>query len=548
MNLYRHKHKIIGDERRFAMFMDKEFENVSISGDKEVYALHGVWSNKKFLCDFHEGEVDEVCTATTRYKLFFWAAVLLAVIGIYGRFNEQLIIRDLCLPAGSVLTALHFHSFFRSHDNPSFFHAQNEITEIISSPYLVRTEVAVSPTTILSMLLAFVCLQPWLFPVENIFMWLAVPNVLIIAVAGVKGEVDQVTARVLVLATITNAIVATALANMTIYSQQGAYADQNEFARSLIGSLEFGFPELRDMILDIYDQALTDPVVTSLLMNILILSLLFSLGKSVFTSLNSSSVDTKPPMFEDNTYLRYTISLILLLNITLFFAIPLSQFLNNPVGPEFSTVQFVAFYAPALIFIFLWSVFSLYSIINERRTLLAYRDSGNIDSDREGTDLVVSDLDDRRAVAVDLIGREKFVLIDSQLYDSLNSDQVDAIYHHELYHVQQEPRGYKILSQIPFIGYVFALFLINPADIYEREIRADRRAAKRMGPTTVKKTLEEVDQETTLKSKSKNEGLRQSQWWQFIKILWRIPLYTMYRPPKEDRIARLEALIESNSE
>ncbi|MDB2275530.1 hypothetical protein PM022_13485 [Halorubrum ezzemoulense] len=549
MRLYKHRHKIVGDKRRLGVFFAEEFEITNNNSNKQEYRASGKLSNKKYLCDLQEGEVNEICTATSRYKLFFCTATLLTIIGLYGRFSQQMFLQNLCLPAGSMHIILYGYSFFRTHDNPAFFHTQSRITELFSSPRLVRAKVSTGTTNIANILLGFVCLQPWLLPIENIFIWIAIPNVAILLLTKIGEEIDPVTNRVLLLAAVTNAIVATGIANIAIHSQQAGFIEQEKTILSVVNSLQLGSPELQTTLLQTYTNFITDPMNISILWNIFVLFVVFAAGRSMFVdSLNPSTITTSPPMFGDNTYIRYGISMMLLLNISLFFVLPLSQLLDYSVGPELSMVQFAVYYTPGLLIMVSWGVFSIYSIIKNRWTLLALRDSGTIDTTRQGTDLIVTDLDKQRAVAVDLFGKKEFILIDSQLYNSLDSRQIDTIYHHERYHIQQGSQVCQILSQIPLIGYVFALFLINPADIYEREIKADKRAAKRVNPTIVQKTIEEVEQKTTPRVPQTNEGQRKSQWWQFIKILWKIPLYSMYRPPKEHRITRLEEFNEKNSQ
>lgn len=546
MRLYEHGHKIVGDKRRLETFFEEKFKNSGNNGCKKNYTSDGRLSRKQYSCDFQEGEIKETCTANNNYKLIFFSAALLAVIGIYARFNKNLILQYFCLPAGIVHTLLFAYPYYKTHNTPAFFHTQSNLTKLFSSPDVVRTEVETGNSSIANVLLGFVCLQPVLFPVENIFLWLVVPNIVLLVLTSYGEEIDPITNRVLLLAALANSVVATGIANIAIHSQRSAFVQQQNDVLSLINLGPIGPPEVQLKALNSYVSLVTTSTGAISLINVLILLIVFSAGKSIFmNSLGPQSIATSPPVIGDNTYIRYGISIVLLLNIILFAVFPVSNYLNNPIGPNLSMADFIIYYTPGLFILVSWSVFLVYSIGYRRWKLLTLRSSGTIKKARE-VDLVITDLDKQRAIAADPLGKEEFILIDTKLYDSLDSQQIDVIYHHEIYHIHHEKRVHQMLSQVPLVGYVFALFLINPAKIYEREMKADEYASKKVSRRVVHKTLKKVDQKSTPRTPQANRKQIVGRWVQFMKILCEVPLTSLYRPSIEHRIARLQEASEKD--
>jgi Zn-dependent protease with chaperone function len=143
------------------------------------------------------------------------------------------------------------------------------------------------------------------------------------------------------------------------------------------------------------------------------------------------------------------------------------------------------------------------------------------------------------ARGVDMLGHDPVVLINESLIQDLETDEIRAIYNHELYHLQNRHGRYQWLFNLPLLGPLLFLILTNPKKEFEKEYQADQHAIEKVNQQAVIRALNKANQ-----SKNVTDPryiLENNSWGRisFLLLLTSIPVASLYRPTKIQRIQNI---------
>jgi Zn-dependent protease with chaperone function len=292
-------------------------------------------------------------------------------------------------------------------------------------------------------------------------------------------------------------------------------------------------------ITQIYHVVMPEPLTLIIIVNVLFLFFLLSISNFILDNIKDiSRFETPESVLTDSIDIRYGMSLVLLIYIAYHMYFLLAFLSGDGIIENLDYWEFLMAYLPSL-WILAWVIFWLGRSIQLRQNLVTNIDEGQKFESKKKLDLVIADTGTHRAIPVNLVGRKPVVLINSSLADELTDSEIKAVYYHEVYHITEDQQNLRRLIRLPVIGYLIALWFINPINAYRKELEADQYAAKKAGVEETASAIKTVGQMQAKMSESPKSVSRAQATLSLFKLVWSVPVFSLYRPSREQRVKEL---------
>lgn len=388
------------------------------------------------------------------------------------------------------------------------------------------------------LIISVINLWPWLFPETSILAYItALTAGLAILVSIRRDPHDRITARLLSLFIVATTPVATVIGNILVYSQWSAYQQQIIPALNLFSE---GVPvQLKQTV---FDLVLISPIYFIPSMNILVFVFIITLSPLIWSKITDAEPNHIPTdSVSQDRIVRISIALLIATYIIYILTIPfIIKFQFVKIGVD-SANNLLWLYTPVIVFGTLHTVIKVNQYF-EQRSLLSGTETEGFESvlpDSE-VEAVLSDEIERPARGVDMFGRNPVVVLNEGLIQNLTTDEIRAIYTHELYHFQNGYIQYQLLSNLPLVGPLLFFILVSPEKAFHEEYQADKYAANEVGQQAVIRALNKANKLENITDPS--QVIEGNSWDKksFLLFLSSIPVVSLYRPTRKQRIQNLK--------
>jgi Zn-dependent protease with chaperone function len=415
-----------------------------------------------------------------------------------------------------------------------FMHTSHDASKKLGVPYVYRSVLRVSFLSYFMLVISSFNLWPWIFPEVNILSYIiTIAAGLAILISMRRDPHDRVTVRFLFLYALAITPVSAAVSNVLIYTQLFAYRQQ---ARTILEPLTKVVPVQIEQV--VFELISIHPTVIILAMNTFLFALIIRLSPTIWSKIADAEPDrVMTDEVAQDRVVRISMGLLIGTYIISALAIPiLVEFQPVKVGVD-TTINLLWLYAPIILFGTLHTVIKLGQYFRRRMRLAAIEAGGSrcLLPDSE-VRVVSSDETKSPARGVDMLGRNPVVVINKSLIQTLETDEIRAIYHHELYHLQNGHGRYQSLSNLPLVGPLLFLILISPKRVFQREYQADQHAIEKVNQQAVIRALDKANQSRNVTDP--HYIMENSSWGRisFLLLLTSIPVASLYRPTKTQRI------------
>lgn len=487
---------------------------------------------KRYTISDEENIINETLTAEPYYLLCSASAAILAVWLIQDNF--QLILIDLIwyillLPGAITLFIL---PYLLMNHQPAEFYAKQQSTfglfRYQPSPFLTETQI--SPIVYVNSLIAGVVILPVVFPSPNILAAVFPVSVLAIFLIW-QNRSDPASDNMILITALTVLPFSIPLINLTMYSQYEDIMAQNGYLISQITPSVFN--PINELILSIFQSQTVGLVLT------LPISVLLPIRIMKLVSDNTSRINTyeMPTKIRDKKHLRAGALLLCTIYIGGSLSLFLTQLAGYPIVPVDSVMAGVLVYWPLFILVPSWYVIWYQNLWHS-----SVDQEGDFEKpafEIEGIPVFFGDLDRKAAFPISDDASPAIVL-NKKLKGKLNDDEIAAICYHELYHIKHDSIKYQKWIDVPVIGYVLFFLQANLSELYNEEYAADEFAAEKVGASAVISTLENVKQLGIGQAGSPVRQHLKKGWRGYVRLLFSPPVLSLYSPPRQYRINRLE--------
>ncbi|WP_424005683.1 M48 family metalloprotease (plasmid) [Haloarcula salina] len=461
--------------------------------------------------------------------------VLTHTTSVFTGIAEDVVLVTTGLGAFSLFLQPHI----LSHKKYDFKYTSHDASKKLGVPYLYRSVLRVSLLSYLMLVISSFNLWPWIFPEANILSYIiTITAGLAILISIRRDPHDPVTVRFLFLYALAITPVTAAVSNVLIYTQLFAYRQQTI---TVLEPLTKVAPVQIEQV--VFELISIHPTVFILAMNISLFALIIRLSPTIWSKIADAEPDrVMTDEVAQDRVVRISMGLLIGTYIISALAIPiLVEFQPVKIGID-TTINLLWLYAPIILFGTLHTVIKLGQYFRRRMRLAAIEAGGSrcLLPDSE-VRVVSSDEIKSPARGVDMLGRNPVVVINESLIQTLKTDEIRAIYNHELYHLQNGHGRYQSLSNLPLVGPLLFLIFINPKKVFQREYQADQHAIEKVNQQAVIRALDKTNQSTSVTDL--HYIMENSSWDKisFLVLLTSIPVASLYRPTKTQRIQTITA-------
>jgi hypothetical protein len=540
MKLYEAEYRIEQGEPELEDRLQNDFE-VDRSEKNIVQYAHPISSH--FIKTYVHNKEDRVLTENCYTDLYFDATIAgggaLSILQILHIGEYPSPFSDLMVTATATLcTILYLIPILLINQKPNYMSTTDPpSSRFPTMPVVFRSRFNINLLVPIVSMLGFINLQPWLtpkigiFPISIFSIWVVIFSI------SVEGNRDRVTTQILYIGSVSSLPLLLAAGNMISYSQYEKILEQNVAFMSKIPYVNDG------VVMELYNISLQLklPIILALnglaviafvYLSPMLISFLFVLIPSRYNTISPG----------DNKKVRYGISATLLAYVSSILYVVYVQIFGSQ--PKFlnSTIDLLLLLAPLILFFVAW----MYDWIRKTQQyhLRSAKPSTRLIEDTDSDiQLKYAKLGKSAAISINRFWKSPLILVDYELREELTDAELHAIYYHEKYHIKNGVQKHQQFFQLPIVGFIYFLLFVDPDRLYHEEFKADRYAAKMVGQLNIKSALQKVEDNEKY---SEFHPIKQSidnvnGGFEIFKLSWRLPLHSIYRPPRQRRIEKLES-------
>jgi Zn-dependent protease with chaperone function len=478
-----------------------------------------------------------------KYQLYY----LISFISVPFYWFEDIGLLDdaLLLLGGVTIMILGYSALHLPNKQQEFIDTRKRVAKTLRLPYYRRVELTVSRVAIFSLVFGLITIWPWVIPNVNLIsLWILAT--ILVSIYGVSrtSPKEQTTPAILFLLMWTGMPVSLPIGNLFLFTQYDKFKQQG---KSLIEV--FQRSSLPDYAVQSYETMISYDMVYILFFNIIFIFYIIYYGQNILDEIKTRLLAETD--VDNITYNKKSHSIFLFLYLTYFLLDIIvigSYLLGYPIIRFGSHIEFTTMFAPAL-GIGLYFAYYRYRRYREvREQVLSYATQQSQYEFHGDIDMVIVDDLDNSVFSVDLAFAEEKIVIGRNIFETLDEDELAAIYFHELYHIKHGTKRYQQFANIPIIGPILFLAFINPKKVALEEFRADEYAAKEVGAEAVISAIETTAEfkQSRITSQDGIFDIDSNQ--DFLKFITTVPIVDVYRPTRRQRVQKLKQRTSSNGE
>lgn len=476
--------------------------------------------------------------ASQKYLLSCVSLITIITLCIFTDFLTGMFRDAILLFAGVMSIIFGCSPIILSFSQPDVIYVGKNTAKIARLPYYRQVASTVSRVHFILLIFGLAAAWPWIMPNFSLIPFLILITVLCsIYVIARTSPKEQTTPALLFLLVLTGLPVWIPIGSLVVYTQYEGIRQQGAvFLEIFQGILFTGY------LVQIYEAISSPTLIYILLANLILAFFGASYAPKI---LDKIMVKLSANTSVNNVHYNKEVHLTLLILYTVYFlsnvVVFVSYLLGNSIIQFRSHVDFVTIFAPGLVIGLYFVYYRSVRYIQIRKQVLSYATKQTQYDFVEEIDIVTVEGLEASAFSVDLYFSKERVVVDRDVFEALDRDELAAVYFHELYHIEHQTKYYQQFVNVPIIGPIFFLALIDPEEVFSEEFRADECAAEKIGIEAVISAIETVAEIKQPVPKSHNAIIDAHSIQELFKFITTIPIVGIYRPTRRQRIQRLKS-------
>jgi Zn-dependent protease with chaperone function len=536
MKLYQAKYRVDCFPEALPGLLADEAELILQKGNLSEYQTSVEnFGTKRYRYDSNKKEL----TISVRLKQWYLSLCILPIIFIPVCVFTDLfvgVVRDvLLLSQGLGCIGFWLSAMFLPKDQPELIYTDRRTAKYCRIPYLRQTNLRLSKSVFLFLILGLYAASPWIFPEPNLIVILTTSSIILSTYVVSRSTLkEQSTPVVLFLLMVSALPVWFPIGNIVFLTQNEVFRQQGlGFLQSYLGVF------LPEEMVGIY------PVITSNeLFNILLINMTVFLFGAYYAPNLWDKIKSQQPWKPDEEEVSYNRKVHLaLLFLYLSYGISssvvlISYFAGTPVVPIENNTELVTVFVPTIVIGLVFTYYRCRKYLRIRREKLAHSNKAVLPTVNNKVEVLIVENLDNTAFSIDLVLAEPRIVINKQLMKSLDDSELAAVYFHEVYHIKSETSSHQRIANVPVIGPMFFLAFINPKEVHLEEFKADEFAAKRVGEQAVISAIQS-SAEVTYDSGPSTATSDAHGIFEFLEFITTVPIVGIYRPTRQERVQNL---------
>lgn len=522
MKIYRASYEIQeGLNPRLALERECEKSRSTIGTD--VFTKdEGLCGTRSYFIDEDTDRITEIYDADTFYILISAVLSIYAVALWFPGLGNNIFIEPVHFIAPITAVTISSLPYILINDHPDGFRTANYPTKqnFNIQPVVFREYVSYSKITYLNFIATGVILYSQIF-VEITILALVYPLGIIAIIMMARHSHDPVTNKTAVVSLCVLAPFAIALANLFVFKH---WEQITEINNNAITSSFY--------LTDLAAFLQSSPIVGLIFTNSIFCCILMYVKYDLDSPSDPFDMYTAPSTIDNKVYFRIGIVLLSSVYILTILVILISHVIGSPIIPVESPVSMLLIYWPVFILIPVW--------------IFIWRNQQNPDSLRNDPLFeingvpVVLDTENRKPAFAVSDSTDPVIVVSQNLRDQLSKHELLAICYHELYHIEYGSVKPQNRIQLPIIGPVLFFLSTDLSALYNEEYHADEFAAQKVGVDAVVRALEKAQSLHLFPRGSIIQNEINKGWAGYARLFCSLPVLSLYSPPVEHRINRLE--------